>query len=225
MKDIIAKLDHDAARRRRREAPRGAAPRCHALHRGAGSALLLLFGLATSVLAQPASSSEAVWHAPNGRFSFTFPASWGVMEPSSNHPPQVLAHFGQTTTLVERKECFVDAVVFPQLHGRDQSAISAVVARWTAGDALGHLGGPRSGVAVTGFSNDDVQGVRAVTLAFEVDRPNALVRGRSRQFVLVEGARAIRYGVHCVVADAGSSVSDVEALIASLRFHQNETTQ
>jgi hypothetical protein len=166
--------------------------------------------------------ADGTWRAPNGRFTFTFPESWGVVEPPARRPREVLAHFGQTTTLVERKECFVDRVPAPRLPG-DQSAINETLANWTGQDALNHIGGSNAEATITAFENVEVDGVRTLKISFTVG-PLGNARGLSRQFVLAEGGAAIRYGVHCVVIDQGAHITDVEALLASLHFAQSEST-
>lgn len=183
-----------------------------------GILLALVFGVA----ATPASADE--WRDPSGQFSFTFPLSWGVIDPPRPPPREVLAHFGQTTTLVERKECFVDRVPFPRLSG-DQASVNTALTGWTGDDALRHIGGTNREAAVTWFENVEVDGVRTITIAFNIGPSRGGARGLSRQFVLVEDGQAIRYGVHCIIVDQGAPTRDVEALLASLHFSLSESTE
>ncbi len=172
--------------------------------------------LACLAQAQPPSAPNPGWTAPNGRFAASFPEGWGVIA-APDAPAQVLVHFGQTTTVVERKDCFVQSQPMPAPAG--QAAINALVASWDS-DQVRRNGAPNAtGAQVLHFENIDVSGVRVASALIEIDIEGQRARFHTRQFALAENGTAQYYALHCLVMDPRPNGSaDVEALLASLQF-------
>lgn len=178
----------------------------------------LLAVLATAPLS--AAYAEGVWSPPGGVFTITFPTSWGVVEAPANRPPAVLAHFGQTTMLVERKECFVDRVPVPSLANLDQAAVNEAVAGWDQDEVLRRVNGANvPSLRVVTYEGAEVDGVRVITFNSEIRMRDRDLRIFQRVFVVTRAGVAVQYGVNCYAMDQGASIADINELLGSLQIN------
>jgi hypothetical protein len=178
----------------------------------------LLLAAAASLAFNTWAHAQTGWTAPSGQFSLSFPQFWGVV-PEPGRPREVLEHFGQTTALVERKECYIDVLPVAAYAGLDQSAINETVANWSERDALEVLGFRRlTGADHESFETANVDGVQVATLHWSMAHNGNTVRTRQRVFVLTREGVAQRFGIHCILLDRHAPTNDVDALLASLHF-------
>lgn len=179
---------------------------------------LVLVAAALFALVTPA-HAQATWTAPSGQFSITFPPSWGVV-PEPDRPREVLAHFGQTTTLVERKECYIDVMPVAPFAGMDQASINQSVAGWAERDAFTAMGFGRiyASIQSDSYETANVDGVQVATMRWTLPRNGLQVRTRQRLFILTQDGIAQRFAIHCIALDQVAPMDDIDALLGSLRF-------
>lgn len=172
----------------------------------------------TGLAAVPPASAPAEgegWVAPDNRFFIIYPEDWGLLE-VSDAPQEILAHFGQVTALVERKECFIQRTFAPQYAGRDQSEVNESVAQWTPEQVARNAGRQRT--HVVRYDNLTIDGIQVASATLEVPLDGGNARFHTRQFVLSKPEEAQFYALHCLNMNDNPGEDDILALLASLRF-------
>lgn len=155
------------------------------------------------------------WIAPDSRFYIIYPEDWGLLE-VADAPAEVLAHFAQTTELVERKECFIQRSFAPQYAGRDQSAVNESIAQWAPEQIARNAGRQRT--HLVRHDNLTIDGIQVASATLEVPLGGVTSRFHTRQFVLSNVNEAQFYALHCLNMNDNQGEDDILALLASLRF-------